>query len=90
MVQEELRVPHLHLQAASGILQNTSRHPHPQWHTHSNKATPWTKIIQTHMHALWWSLGNPVEEGVEGLKEPEESRTPQENLQNQVTSGLRD
>jgi hypothetical protein len=27
---------------------------------------------------------------VEGLKEPEESRTPQENLQNQVTSGLRD
>jgi len=31
------------------------------------------------------SSGNPTEEGEEGLNEPERSRTPQENLQNQLT-----
>jgi len=31
-----------------------------------------------------WSLESPVEEGEEGLKELERSRTAQENLQNQI------
>jgi hypothetical protein len=33
-----------------------------------------------------WSLGNPVKEGEEGLKKPEESKVSQENVQNQLTS----
>jgi len=57
MVQAEVRVLHFHLKAANGRL--TSRHlgsgsdsPHPQWPTHSNKATPntatpWAEHIQT-------------------------------------------
>jgi hypothetical protein len=32
-----------------------------------------------------WSLGNSAEEGEEGLKETEGSRTPQESLQNQLS-----
>jgi hypothetical protein len=57
-VQEELRVLHLHLKAASRILTSTqqgwmSYSPHTQWHTYSNRATPfnsatpWTEQIQT-------------------------------------------
>ena len=40
--------------------------------------------VKTHS-PLKWRLGNPVEEGNEGLKEPEVSRTLQENLQNRLT-----
>ena len=58
MVQEELRVLHLHPKAdrrrlASRKLGWGSLSPHPQWHTHSNKtkppnsAIPWAKHIQT-------------------------------------------
>jgi hypothetical protein len=42
MAQEELRILHLHLKAASRILTSRMRvlSPRPQWHTYSSKATP--------------------------------------------------
>ena len=49
-MQEELRILHLHLKAASRILASRqlgwgSKSPHPQWHTYSEKATPtWTGL----------------------------------------------
>ena len=57
MVQEEMRVLHLHLKAARRTLvsrQLVQRYqsPHPLWQTYSNRATPpnatpWAKHIQT-------------------------------------------
>jgi hypothetical protein len=45
MVQEELRVLHVHLKAASRILASRqlgqgSYSPHPQWYTSCNKVSP--------------------------------------------------
>ena len=45
MVQEELRLLHLHLKAASRVLTSRqlgqgSNSPHSQWHTYINMATP--------------------------------------------------
>jgi hypothetical protein len=40
---------------------------------------------ETHSQILGRAWGNPVEEGEEELKESEESKTPQENLHNQLT-----
>ena len=58
MVQEELRVLHLHLKAPSGRLSSRQLgweylSPSPPWHTYSNKATPlnsatsWVEHMQT-------------------------------------------
>lgn len=62
-------------------IQLSSERLHPATHGHRGRDP------QPHIK---WSWGNPAEDGEEGLKEPEDSRVPQENIQNRLSWPQRD
>jgi hypothetical protein len=72
MVQEELRILHLHLKAASRILTSRqvgwgSYRPHPQWHSYSNRVTPSNSATSWAKHKQAITLSNHVMEQTLGL-----------------------